>query len=108
MHLAPPPKAGTDRPDMLEVLKMFRALPLLMTVPLIPGTSAALADASEAQETVDNATATIVAFTVDPNLSGFRKYAAEAKGMLVVPAMVKGGSCPPGACIRCPARRPAS
>lgn len=93
MHLALP-KAGTDRANMLEVLKMFRALALrslLMAVPLIAGTAPALADASEAQETVDKATKTIVNFTVDPNLSGFRKYAAKSRAMLVIPTMVKAG-----------------
>ena len=73
---------------------MFRALALLsllVAVPLIAGGAPALADAAEAQETVDKATKTIVAFTVDPNLSGFRSYAAKSKGMLVIPAMVKAG-----------------
>lgn len=73
---------------------MFRALALLsllMTVPLMAGTTPALADAAEAQETVDKATATIVSFTVDPNLSGFRKYAAKSRAMLVIPTMVKAG-----------------
>jgi lipid-binding SYLF domain-containing protein len=77
---------------MLEVSMMFRALALLSFLIAIPLVAApALADAKEAQETVDKATAALVSFTVDPGLSGFREYAAKAKGMLIIPALVKAG-----------------
>jgi lipid-binding SYLF domain-containing protein len=73
---------------MNRVLAVFS---LLLVLPLVAGTAPAWADAAEAQETVEKATATIEKFTADPNLSGFREYAAKSKGMLVVPTMVKAG-----------------
>lgn len=79
---------------MLEVVTMSRVLAifsLLVTLPFVVGTSPARAGASDAQKEVDKATATVEKFTADPNLSSLRKYAAQAKGMLVVPTMVKGG-----------------
>ncbi len=63
----------------------------LVSLALAGAANVALADATQAQETIDKATATVETFTVDPNLSSFRDYAARSKGMLVIPALVKGG-----------------
>lgn len=53
--------------------------------------TAASADAVEAQAIVDRAKASISTLAADPNLPDFRKYAAQARGILVIPSLIKGG-----------------
>lgn len=48
-------------------------------------------DKAEAQDIVDKAAQSVGTFATDPNMSTFRDYAGRAKGLLVVPTMVKGG-----------------
>ena len=52
---------------------------------------AASADAVEAQAIVDKAKASISTLAVDPNLPDFKKYAAQARGILIIPSLIKGG-----------------
>jgi SH3 domain-containing YSC84-like protein 1 len=51
----------------------------------------AAADAVEAQAIVDKAKASISTLAIDPNLPAFKGYAAKAKGILIVPTMIKAG-----------------
>jgi SH3 domain-containing YSC84-like protein 1 len=46
-------------------------------------------DAKTAQEIVQKATATLEQFQKDPNMDGFRDLAKKAKGMLVLPQMLR-------------------
>jgi len=48
-------------------------------------------DRAEAQGLVDGATATVRNFVRDPDMTWFQDNAAKAKGLLVVPQMIKGG-----------------
>lgn len=57
----------------------------------LDGTASARASAEEAQGIVDAAAETVTAIAGDPNLPAFETYAADAKGMLIVPRMLKAG-----------------
>ena len=48
-------------------------------------------DAADAQETVDSAKATVSNFKADPDMGWFRDNVKNAKGVLVVPSLVKAG-----------------
>jgi len=69
-------------------MKAFRCI--VLTVALALG-AAARASADTAQGIVDAAAKTVAIIAGDPNLPAFRTYAADAKGLLIVPTMVKGG-----------------
>jgi len=45
----------------------------------------------EIQAIVDKAKASISTLAIDPNLPAFKDYATQAKGILIVPTMIKGG-----------------
>ena len=67
---------------------------LLAAMAMVAGLFAAgnaAADAIEAQAIVDKAKATISTLAADPNLPLFKDYAGDAKGILIVPTLVKGG-----------------
>ena len=71
--------------------RIFSTLALVLAVLVFGTADDAVAGKKEAQETVDKATETIGRFALDPDLSAFRDYAKEAKGLLIVPTMVKAG-----------------
>ncbi len=71
--------------------RIFTTLALVLAVLVAGPADDAVAGKKEAQETVDKATETIGRFALDPDLSAFRDYAKEAKGLLIVPTMVKAG-----------------
>lgn len=64
---------------------------LLIAVLSLGGAKVARASAEEAQGIVDAAAKTVATIAADPNLPAFRTYAAVAKGLLIVPTMLKGG-----------------
>lgn len=72
---------------MAHLLIRLTLVPMLLLV----GITLARAESVEAQGIVDKAKATVNNLAADPNLPAFRTYAARAKGMLIVPTMVKGG-----------------
>ena len=47
-------------------------------------------DTMKAREIVEKATLTVQNFTVDPNMNYLRDRVAEAEGLLIIPALVKG------------------
>lgn len=65
---------------------------LLAVLWLALGTTAAVADdAADAQETVDQALATLERFVADPDIPWFHRNLKNAKGLLIVPRLIKGG-----------------
>lgn len=53
--------------------------------------AAAADDKADAQEVVNGAKTTVANFTVDPDMSWFRDNVKKAKGVLIVPSLVKAG-----------------
>ena len=53
--------------------------------------TASAKEAASAQETVDSAAATVANFTADPDMGWFRDNVKNAKGVLIVPSLVKAG-----------------
>ena len=47
--------------------------------------------ASDEQQLIDDAARTLSAFMADPDMGWFRKYAPRARGMLIVPQLLKAG-----------------
>ncbi len=73
------------------MVRKHRTLIPLASLLLLLAAAPAYAGAKEAQESVDKATKTIEEFASQPNMTTFRDYASRAKGMLIVPTMVKAG-----------------
>jgi lipid-binding SYLF domain-containing protein len=74
--------------------KTARWLPLLLVLPLLvlDGTSSAAAqDATEAQSIVDDAQTTFRNFGNDPNMTWFQNHVNDARGLLIVPRLIKAG-----------------
>ena len=62
-----------------------------MTVALVLGAGAARADdALDARQLVEKAKLTVETFQTDPNMGALRDLAKKAKGMLIMPQMVRG------------------
>jgi lipid-binding SYLF domain-containing protein len=57
---------------------------------LTPGLAAAQ-DAAEAQELLDKARKTVEDFKADPDIPWFRDHVPDAKAVMVVPVLIKGG-----------------
>ena len=60
-----------------------------MTV-LLGSTPASADDAQDARQLVEKAKLTVDQFQTDPNMGGFRDLAKKAKGMLILPQMLRG------------------
>lgn len=79
---------------MLNGKFQMKWLAVLATV-LLVSTAAYAADTGEdaasAQEVVDGAQTAVANFTADPDMSWFRDNVKNAKGILVVPSLVKAG-----------------
>ena len=63
---------------------------ITVTMALLLGAVPARADdAQDARQLVEKAKLTVDQFQTDPNLNGFRDFAKKAKGMLILPQMVR-------------------
>ncbi len=68
------------------------ALKILLTTCLLIVTSAPLsANEATAEALVDAATGSVNTFTIDPDMKWFRDNMSNAKGVLIVPQLIKGG-----------------
>ena len=57
---------------------------------LFGGARAWADDAQDARQIVEKATLTVEQFQAEPNMDGFRELAKKAKGMLILPQMLRG------------------
>ena len=64
---------------------------LIFTCILFISSSQLSANEATAEALVDAATASVNTFTVDPDMKWFRDNMSNAKGVLIVPSLVKGG-----------------
>ena len=85
----------TDRavPDHRYALTAALAALSAALVLLLLGVGAALAqnEELEARQTVEKAKVTIDEFKAEPNMTWFRKHLPNAKAVMVIPVMIKGG-----------------
>jgi SH3 domain-containing YSC84-like protein 1 len=65
------------------------AVAVTMTL-LLGATPARADDAQDARQIVEKAKLTVEEFQRDPNMGGFREHAKKAKGMLILPQMLRG------------------
>jgi lipid-binding SYLF domain-containing protein len=70
-----------------EVMKRWFSAVAIMLLLLVR----APAVAGELQDLVNDARSTVLDFSVDPNLAGFREIAKRAKALLIIPRLGKGG-----------------
>lgn len=72
---------------------LVRLMVLLVAAALVfaAAPAAASKDAVKAQEVVDSAKATVANFTADPDMGWFRSNVVKAKGVFVVPSLLKAG-----------------
>jgi len=72
---------------LVRWLVMFVAAALVFSA----APAAASEDAAKAQEVVDGAKTTVANFTADPDMGWFRSNVVKAKGIFIVPSLVKAG-----------------
>ena len=78
---------GVARPGtFMRWASLWAGLLLFLT----PGLAAAQ-DAAEAQELLDKARKTVEDFKADPDIPWFRDHVPDAKAVMVVPVLIKGG-----------------
>lgn len=73
---------------------LVRLMVLFVAVAMVFAAAPAAADskdAASAQEVVDGARTTVANFTADPDMSWFRSNVKNAKGIFVVPSLLKAG-----------------
>jgi len=58
---------------------------------LVPSLAATADELAEAQDTVDKARRTIETFKADPDMAWFRDHVQDAKALMIVPVLLKGG-----------------
>ena len=72
---------------LVRMMILWVAAVLVFAIP--PATAAD--DKADAQEIVNGAKTTVANFTADPDMSWFRDNVKKAKGVLIVPSLVKAG-----------------
>jgi SH3 domain-containing YSC84-like protein 1 len=80
-----PLQRGTGSMNMLVL-----AIALSGAILGLPAAKAANDDSQQANTTINQALSTLKDFMQDPDLSGFRNHVKEAKGVLIVPKLLKG------------------
>lgn len=75
---------------MKSKIRVLQIVAVVAALVLVVSAMATEADASEQQNLVDKARMTMEGFTVHPDLEWFRDHVREAKGLLIVPQMLKG------------------
>lgn len=83
---------GINRHHAAKTATILRCAGVLagLLLLLTPGLAAAQ-DAKEAQDLVDKARKTVEDFKADPDMTWFRNHVPNAKAVMVVPVLVKGG-----------------
>lgn len=81
----------TKHPDRLETLSLFWVAFFLSAVMMVTfATPASADDRQEAAQLVEKAEMTLQSFMSDSSMDAFRDLAKQAKGILVVPQLLKG------------------
>ena len=78
-------------PSHPNVPRRTAMVAVLAAVLLVPGLARPAAAASAAEELVEEARFSIERLLVDPSLPELKDYVARARGLLIVPELIKGG-----------------
>lgn len=91
MACAKQPIEVRNREPWTALRRAARALSLALTCLVLVSVAAVADDAADARATVEKARRTIEDFKADPDMGWFRDHLPDAKAVMVVPVLVKGG-----------------